>query len=278
MQLAKIVSPIDFSERSAGALHYAKALARHFRAELIVTHVFELSQLIANVPETGVPPNWYEGRRDQARRALRDFQADDFREMPVRHALLEGDVARGIVGLAHSENADLIVMPTHGYGRFRHFILGSVTAKVLNDADCPVLTGAHIEQEAPQEPVNFRNIACAIDFDTAGEKAFRWAGDFAAEFHAHLTLVHSLPNIHGLPREYREIAQQKSEELQRVAGATAEVLFEAGPVVEVVRNAAMTQKSNLVVIGRHESAGLLGRLRANSYAIVRESPCPVVSV
>ena len=37
-------------------------------------------------------------------------------------------------------------MPTHGYGPFRRFILGSNTAKVLHDADCPVWTGVHVEE------------------------------------------------------------------------------------------------------------------------------------
>jgi nucleotide-binding universal stress UspA family protein len=191
------------------------------------------------------------------------------------------------VDLAHSEKADLIVMPTHGYGPFRRFILGSVTAKVLHDADCPVLTGVHIDEAAPKGPVALRNIVCAVDFDRAGEKAFRWAAELAAEFHARLTLVHALPSIQynemsyydeGLPRLYREVAQQKSDELQRCTGTTADVILETGPVAEVVRNAAVAQKGDLVVIGRHENPGVLGRLRANAYSIVREAPCPVVSV
>ena len=287
MQLSKILLPIDFSERSAGAARYAKALACRFRSELIVAHVFELSDAIATMSKTGVPLEWHKERREQTRCSLEEFQTDEFRNMPVRRTMLEGDVARGIVDLAHSEEADLIVMPTHGYGRFRRFILGSVTAKVLHDADCPVLTGVHIEQVAPLERVFFRNILCAVDFDFAGERALRWAADFAAEFHARLTLVHAIPSIQinemsyydqGLPMMLRQVAQQKSAELQKLAGTTAEVVLETGSVAEVVRNAAMAQKGDLVVIGRHENTGLLGRLRANAYAIVRESPCPVVSV
>ena len=51
-----------------------------------------------------------------------------------------------IVELAHeSPDQTVILMPTHGYGPFRRFILGSNTAKVLHDADCPVWTGVHLE-------------------------------------------------------------------------------------------------------------------------------------
>src|SRR5688572_15172921 len=178
MQLSKILLPVDYSERSPEAAHYAKVLACRFRSELILAHVFELQDLITGSGETG----WFEERRQESRRDLEEFQADEFRNMPVRRMLLEGDVAHAIVDLAHSEKVDLIVMPTHGYGRFRRFLLGSVTAKVLHDADCPVLTGVHVEQAAPLEPVFFRTILCAVDFDSAGERALRWAAGFAAEF------------------------------------------------------------------------------------------------
>jgi nucleotide-binding universal stress UspA family protein len=36
--------------------------------------------------------------------------------------------------------------------------------------------------------------------------------------------------------------------------------------------------ADLVVIGRSCGNGVVGRLRTNSYAIIRECPCPVISV
>ncbi|MGA8595805.1 MAG: universal stress protein [Bryobacteraceae bacterium] len=46
-----------------------------------------------------------------------------------------GDPAAAIVKCAQAEQVDLIMMPTHGYGPYRKFLLGSVTAKVLHDSD-----------------------------------------------------------------------------------------------------------------------------------------------
>jgi nucleotide-binding universal stress UspA family protein len=68
------------------------------------------------------------------------------------------------------------------------------------------------------------------------------------------------------------------DELQSRVGTGAEVVLERGRVVDVVRDAGTSQKADLIVIGRHQDPGFLGRLRSNAYAIVRESPCPVVSV
>jgi nucleotide-binding universal stress UspA family protein len=287
MQLSKILLPVDFSERSAAAAHYAKALACRFHSEINITHVFELNELLATTPETGLPAGWYDERKAQTRETLDEFHADEFRNMPVRRTLIEGDVARSIVDLAHSEHSDLIVMPTHGYGPFRRFVLGSVTAKVLHDADCPVLTGVHLEQAAPLEPIFFRNILCAVDFDSAGERALRWAAEFAREFHAELTLVHALPVTYGSEIDFadsglhamlHDVAQKQADELIESVGVKAKVVTEMGSVAAVVRKAATRANGDLIVIGRHESSGLTGRLRTHAYAIVRESPCPVVSI
>jgi nucleotide-binding universal stress UspA family protein len=45
-----------------------------------------------------------------------------------------------IIEIAQEENADMIVMATHGRTGFRHFILGSVAERVVRTAPCAVLT------------------------------------------------------------------------------------------------------------------------------------------
>jgi nucleotide-binding universal stress UspA family protein len=278
--------PVDFSGSIMGTARYAKMLACRFHSELTIAHVFE-SRTLLFAGETGMPPEWYEETRRASQRLLEACCADEFKDMPVRRLLLDGDVARTIVDLAHNEHFDLIVMPTHGYGGFRRFLLGSITAKLLHDADCPILTGAHMQDAPALVPVSFRNIVCAIDLDSAGEKALRWAGEFAAEFRSHLTVVHALPQMEAgaaryfdqaLPATLKKAAEERIYEFQGRAGTDGEVVLERGRVVDVVRDAGATTKADLIVIGRHENPGLLGRLRSNAYAIVRESPCPVVSV
>ena len=79
-----------------------------------------------------------------------------------------------------------VVMPTHGHGAFRRFVLGSVTAKVLHDVHCPVLTGAHVEEIAPYSPQPYRHVACAVDLSEQSQKALCWAAEFAAAYKAKL--------------------------------------------------------------------------------------------
>src|SRR5207249_9736009 len=126
-----------------------------------------------------------------------------------------------------AERMSLIVIPTHGYGPFRRFILGSVSAKILHDADCPVFTGAHIPDAPPDEVRSFRKILCAVDFNPEGEKALRWAAEFAAEFHGQLTVAHITPSLEGRTGEYfdpdwrgylAKSAEERIAELQKSTG------------------------------------------------------------
>jgi nucleotide-binding universal stress UspA family protein len=180
------------------------------------------------------------------------------------------------------------VIPTHGYGPFRCFILGSVAAKILHDADCPVLTGVHIPHTPPDESRSFRKIVCAMDFCPQSEKALQWASGFADEFHAELTIVHITPSLQGRTSEYfdpdwrnqlAQTAREKIAAMQKTVGAKAEVFVDDnGSIPWGVSSAASHLEADLLVIGRGASAGMLGRLRTNAYSIIRQSPCPVVSV
>ena len=89
---------------------------------------------------------------------------------------------------AQEEKADLIMMPSYGF-TFYQFLLGSVTAKVLHGTECPVWTGAHVE-ESPVQEFAIRNVLCAVDFGPRGHKTVSWAAQMAAEFGARLTLAH----------------------------------------------------------------------------------------
>jgi nucleotide-binding universal stress UspA family protein len=287
--LSRILLPVDFSERCLGATRYAEALAGHFHAEITLLHVLEPIRYELSTLEFGgtVMNDLMANRAEQARKQLDTFLAEELRDVRVKRELLEGDPASRIVEYAHNERMNLITMPTHGYGPFRRFILGSVTAKVLHDADCPVWTGVHMEDVPRVESLAFRNIVCALDLGPQSRKTLGWAAEIAKEFEARLVLVHANPCIESRPGEYfdhelasdlAKSARAELEKLSEEAGAKAEIFVQGGDAPHVVCRAAEKLKADLLVIGRGSAAGLIGRLRMNAYAIIRESPCPVVSV
>jgi nucleotide-binding universal stress UspA family protein len=59
-------------------------------------------------------------------------------EVTVTTRILEGNPKDVIVEEARTWNADLIVLASHGYGRFRRMVLGSVASAVVANAPCSV--------------------------------------------------------------------------------------------------------------------------------------------
>jgi nucleotide-binding universal stress UspA family protein len=190
------------------------------------------------------------------------------------------------VEFSQQERVDLIMMPTHGYGPFRRFILGSNTAKVLHDADCPVWTGVHLEQAPALASIPFRSILCAIDLGPQSSRTLDWAAWLARQFGARLGVVHSTagaPDLGDDPRwqwrtQTRAAAGHELFRLLEGVGAEADLSIEAGEPAQAICSAAVRAAADVLVIGRGSAAGVYGRLRTNAYAIIRQSPCPVVSV
>jgi nucleotide-binding universal stress UspA family protein len=286
--LSKILLPVDFSERAASAASCAKLLAQHFHAELILLHVLPPVQYQYGPAELGgaLLSDLYANRAALVKQDLDRFLADELADFRVTRVTKEGDPAQEIVAFAHQQAVDLIIMPTHGYGPFRRFILGSNTAKVLHDADCPVWTGIHMENAPAACAAPLDHILCAVDLGPQSERAVAWAAWLQKEFDARLTLLHAIAaapdrSDRGEASWRIQVGEAVEEELTRLrqtAGCEAEILVEAGDPAQVICKAAGRLGSDALVIGRGSAAGVYGRLRTNAYAIIRQSPCPVVSV
>ena len=288
LSLDKILVPVDFSDRSVAAVRYARNLTCHFHGELILMHVLPSIPYEMGGFEFGgvVMADGFQNRVQEARAELDQFLANELIGQKVCRMVLEGDPARQIVEYAHGSGVKLIVMPTRGYGPFRRFLLGSVTAKVLHDADCPVLTSVHMEEAGELEAVRPTKIVCAVDMGPQSAKALAWADQLAQEFHAELVLIHATPlgESHfddAFDPEWRATVEGRMrEKLSELAAGVhaAAIVTESGNPADVVADTAERFEAHLVVIGRSEAGGMFGRLRANAYAIIRQSPCPVVSV
>lgn len=287
--LTNVLFPVDFSNRCRGAARVLDALHDKFQLEVTLAHVLPPPHLEYSMADLGggLVQEYTAARTEQARKDLEYFLDEELKSYKLRRVLLEGDPARKLIEYAHDNHMDMIVMPTHGYGGFRRFMLGSVTAKVLHDADCPVLTGVHMEDVAEAEEVRIRHVAAAVDLGDASEKVLRWASCFASGAGADLTIVHVTPSIEGMSGEYfepnwkdrfAEEAERRIVDLQSGIGSQARVAIDAGPVPEKVADLATAAGADVLVIGRGSTSGVFGRIRAHSYGIIRQSNCPVVSV
>jgi nucleotide-binding universal stress UspA family protein len=146
IQLRNICVPVDFSETSAAALNYAKALADAFGAQLHLLHV-----LVNWIPDGDCPvnPQVYVELENSARKQLQNqLTAEEQQKYQAKLELVSGTSEfLEIVRYARDKNIDLLVMGTHGRGPIAHMLLGSVAEKVVRKAPCPVLTVRHPEHE-----------------------------------------------------------------------------------------------------------------------------------
>ena len=99
-------------------------------------------------------------------------------------------------------------------------------------------------------------------------------------------MVHAIPALAGpvSPGETRfrtfiaDHAREYIADLQKKAGTSGRVCVGGGKIAEAVRSAAIQHEAEVVVIGQGHLHETLGGLRSNAYAIIRQSPCPVVRV
>lgn len=136
MNQRKILFPTDFSHTGDAALEHASSLARERGATLLIIHVEE-------PPAAYGGGEMYYGLPDPAtedlQRMLSEVRPVDPR-IPHEHRLLTGDPAATIVRAAEEEDAELIVMGTHGRTGLMRLLMGSVAEAVVRRAPCPVLT------------------------------------------------------------------------------------------------------------------------------------------
>src|SRR6266404_6220130 len=156
-------------------------------------------------------------------------------------------------------------------------LLGSLTAKVLHDIDCPVWTAAHTSDPRLLAHADCKNIVCAVDHNEEGLQVLKRAADLAKTWKARLCLVHAAPVMDGIifadddPREVRNVRRGEINKMQRDAGTGFDAIIESAEVGDLVNKVAVRRDADLMVIGRGKLQQGLGRLLTQAFDIVRES-------
>jgi nucleotide-binding universal stress UspA family protein len=288
-KISKILFPVDFSESCLGAARYVEDIAGRFQAEVTFLHVVSQNDFLLGTPDFGglaLVEN-YQASLDAAHQRMGAYLTEEFKHFEVNRLVLEGVPALKIIEHARQNGTDLIMMPTHGLGPFRRFVLGSLTAKILHDADCPVWTGVHLENAPPLEKIAFRKILCAVDLGPQSDSALQWAAGFAAEHQAELIVLHVVHAAETRPAKYLDrdlvaalVAEAKDEVegLLTRLGIQARVVIEGGEPAKRAQAVAEAEQADMLVIARGAVTEGLGRLRTHSYSMIRSAPCPVVSI
>ena len=285
--IGRILYPVDFSPSCIAMAPYVKRAAALLKARVSLVHVVDptgyngLQLYVRPISEVS------EEHLGIGRDRLDSFLTAEFPTAEFPRILTSGDAATEIARVAREDRFDLIIMPTHS-GIFRQMLLGSTTAKVINDADCPVLTSRHAQTIAPR-PLEHREWLCAVGLSSNSERVLRFASQVAAQAHGKLSIIHAvqagdtdLPIQLDLREEIhsaeRQEANRRIATLQQMIGVDAPVRIAVGQVKEALLEAAREADADALIIGRSHQPGAHGRMRDLTYAMVRDSPFPVLSV
>jgi nucleotide-binding universal stress UspA family protein len=153
--LKTIVVGLDFSETSLEALELARELSERLGSRLVVVHALMVHVAAPALPATYAGEDLRELFTHADEAARRRVEAILVREGLSGRVAVEirpGDAVSTILDVAGEQDADLIVVGTHGRRGIARLVLGSVAENVVRTAGRPVLAVPHgAAEDAPAE-------------------------------------------------------------------------------------------------------------------------------
>lgn len=273
--IERILVPLDGSALAERALPFAVRLAAATGARLLLMHGAEPVATLHQPPldiET-FARRLRESEAIGALTATRRIEIEAVgRKIPIDTA------AEAICQAAADQQADLIVMSTHGRGGLGRWLYGSVADQVLRRAPAPVLLiSATCDHEWPAHgPLR---ILVPLDGSKLSEAVLGPVGELAATLPAELILVGATgpleygyadgvpftrTGLEGALEEVRAYLGGVAERL-RADGHAVEVVAEVGRPGPVIEVAAREQKADLIAMATHGRGGI-ARLALGSVA------------
>jgi nucleotide-binding universal stress UspA family protein len=279
----KIVFPVDYSDACRSIVPFVKSAVEHFQAELTLIHAYGPEGLsFVDLPIAS--PDLPKKVREFEQLRVRDFAQENFPGVKADCFAELGEAGSVIHSVLNHQGGDLVMLPTHGRGPVRRLMLGSTTTKVMHDASCAVwtATATAIAAKGPRPKL----IVGAVDDSDESQSVMKAVQALAKSYGAQMAFVHVL----GLPpmsmeidyaairNDLKEGAQARLRESLANMGIDAPHTVIEGNVAHGLHDWLGERNADLLVTGRGHAGGGLGRVWSNLYSIVRESPCPVLSI
>jgi len=175
----RILVPLDGSERAEQALSIAARLARASGGTLLLLRVDTTQEDLAWYATEAalVMPDTVEAERAGILRYLERMAASDTLEgVTTKIVIIEGAAAQGILDTANEQQADVIVIGSHGRTGFKRWMIGSVAQKVARQSPVPVLilrTTDETQALLPQTEDQPVQVMVPLDGSTLAEAALK---------------------------------------------------------------------------------------------------------
>lgn len=293
MSTPTILSPVDFSDASRGALRYAAVLAEHFGGQLVILTVEDPLLTEAISLATGAEWNPEHTRQETARFAasvLGDGRPEGVR---VEFEVAVGKPANEILKVAQQRSCDLIVMSSHGLTGVRKLFFGSTTERVLRETTVPVLVTPPSDPGPDQFDEVGRTVGrilVPVDLSSAALRQVRIARALSEALHVPFIVTHVVEPVRsplaarlhlpGIEQERRTRAENALRELLANAAPhlQPEALVVYGDPAEEVAKVARDRRAGLIVLGLHGSPVIGARMGSVTYRVLCLAPALVLAV
>lgn len=280
----RILFATDFSAASEAIVPHVKEMVRHNLASLVIVHAFDPVSAMFTDPATLVES--FPVFRAAVEKRMEKFAHGNFPDQGKELVITEGDPSGVIPKTIERYGADLLMMATHGEGRFRRMLLGSVTSKMLHDVNCAVWTGVHEDPKGHIPVLPYKSIVCAVSSDEEAQAIWKAADSFASYYGAKLTVAHTVEmpavswdvDLSPMRQQMLDMAGERLSLMKNQLGVSGEVKLYEGSVSVGLQQAVRNAEADLVITGRGHAQGHFSSFMSHLYAIVRDSPCPVLSV
>jgi len=281
----KILFPVDYSEPCEAVVPYVQELVERFSSDLTLVHAYG-AEALAYTELALVTPALAEEARAREEQCLPEFARKMFPGRHVESFAEMGEAGSVIHKVVQHQGTDLVMLATHGRGPIRRFLLGSVAAKVLHDISAAVWTGTGFTLSDHKPKIPYKSVLCAIDDSDEAAAVLTAAAAFALNYQARLWLVQVIEmppatvevDFTPYKKDIMDAADSRLRELKTQLGIDAHHAVIDGRVAYDVNEEAVRRKADLIIIGRGRIQGTFSRLWSHAYPVIRESPCPVLSI
>ncbi|WP_165372308.1 universal stress protein [Emticicia agri] len=250
--MKKIIIATDFSENSDSALAYATTLAKQFKAELLVVHVyFPMVPLDPNLAYDTIAPSTLQEEMIKSYERQLEGITDTLKEKHIKaeSEMIIGSLSSSIAEFAKNKKADLIIVGKTTDSSFFDRLIGSTASSVINSTSVPVLI-----VPADSDKPSFNNIIYGTELESEEKDVLRKVFKLAKELDSKITLIKINADFELNVQDDEQMLKDIQEGFSKEKFAFEAI--KADNVSEGLLNSAHKHKADLLVVAHHHHSFL----------------------